>query len=186
LSGWKKKRTIMRRYDATAHIYDMRYADEQMAKINAALRHVEIDAESVLLDAGCGTGLLLDRLSDKDFQIVGIDVSKKSLFEAKKRKGQSGKVFLVQSDADELPFTKVFTHVFAMTLLQNMPKPIETLRELTRVAKDDAVFVVTGLKKIFTKEEFAKSLLKSGLETMFLEDEDDLKCYVAIASIHRH
>ena len=41
MNGWLKKRRVMRRYDLTAEMYDMRYAEEQAAKIRAGLKHVE-------------------------------------------------------------------------------------------------------------------------------------------------
>lgn len=186
MSSWKKKNAIMRRYNATAHIYDTRYFEEQTKKVKAALKHVQIDANCVLLDAGCGTGVLFKHIADKASAIVGIDVSKKSLFEAKKRAEKNENVFLIRSDADNMPFSRVFSHVFAITLLQNMPNPRDTLRELRNVAKHDAVFIITGLKKIFTKKDFLALIIDSGIKIEFLEEEDNLKCYVAIGSIRHH
>jgi ubiquinone/menaquinone biosynthesis C-methylase UbiE len=186
LSSWKKKRAMIERYDATAHIYDVRYFEEQTIKIKAALKHVQIDANSVLLDAGCGTGVLFEHIADKVSAIVGIDVSKKSLLEAKKRAGKSENIFLVRSDVDNMPFVRVFTHIFAVTLLQNTPNPRDTLKELRNVAKHDAVFIITGLKKIFTKKEFLALLSDSRIKIEFLEEEDNLKCYVAVGSVGHH
>jgi len=62
MGGWKKKRDIMQCYNVTAHIYDMRYAEEQTCKIKAALKHAKIEKYDVVLDVGCGTGILFDRV----------------------------------------------------------------------------------------------------------------------------
>jgi ubiquinone/menaquinone biosynthesis C-methylase UbiE len=88
---------------------------------------------------------------------------------------------LVQADADRLPFTSChFNVVFAFTVLQNMPKPEETLSEIKRNATHDASIVVTGLKKVFSSEAFQKLLQDAGLNVVTLEDEDMLKCHVAV------
>jgi hypothetical protein len=35
MGSWLKKRRVMQRYDLTAEIYEMRYVEEQTAKIEA-------------------------------------------------------------------------------------------------------------------------------------------------------
>jgi ubiquinone/menaquinone biosynthesis C-methylase UbiE len=111
-----------------------------------------------------------------------LDFSKKTLLKAKERlKNQAG-VDLVRADADNMPLRdKVFDRVFAMTLIQNTPSPIETLNEIRRVAKDDAVIAVTGLKKIFSKSTLENLLKNAGLSIIAMENEG-LKCYVAVCT----
>jgi len=181
MSAWDKKRDIMQRYDVTAQIYDMRYAEEQTAKIEAALKHVKVKAGSVL-DVGCGTGILFSYVAGKATTTVGLDVSGKTLLRAKERAKNYANVHLMRADADHMPFKrKVFSMVFAMTLIQNTPNPGETLDEIERVAKADAAIVATGMKKIFTKKTFELLLTNAGLNIEALEDED-LKSYVAICT----
>lgn len=187
MDEWKKKRTIMQRYDTTAGIYDRRYAEEQETKIEAAMRHLEMEKKSMILDAGCGTGLLFSQVAEKARIVIGLDVSKKSLLVARERVRALSNVDLVQADADNMPFGgRVFSHVFAFTLIQNTPNPAETLRELERVASEDAVFIVTGLKRIFTKEGFLAVLHDAGVRIIAWEDGDNLKCYVAVCAAFRH
>ena len=53
------------------------------------------------------------------------------LLKAKEQARAFGNVFVLQADADHLPFRDAFfDFVFAFTVLQNMPKPSETLNEL--------------------------------------------------------
>jgi ubiquinone/menaquinone biosynthesis C-methylase UbiE len=75
----------------------------------------------------------------------------------------------------------VFDRVFAMTLIQNAPNPAETLNQIRRVSADNALIVVTGLKKIFSRSVFQKLLKNAGLSNIALEDEG-LKCYVAVCT----
>jgi ubiquinone/menaquinone biosynthesis C-methylase UbiE len=182
MSGWIKKRRIMRRYDLTAEIYDMRYAEEQTNKIKAGLRHVEIREKNRVLDVGCGTGILFDQFRDRSNTVVGVDISKKTLFQALRHayEKETPNIHLVQADADYLPFKQnTFDNVFAVTILQNSPHPASTLFEIKRVGRCNTIFVITGLKSIFTKSAFMK-LLKDVKMTKNALEEENLKCYVAV------
>jgi ubiquinone/menaquinone biosynthesis C-methylase UbiE len=182
MNEWDKKRDLMHRYDLTSHIYDMQYAEEQTAKIRAALEDVKIEKQSMVLDAGCGTGLLFGYVADKAEKTVGLDVSRKILLQAKKRAKNFQNIHLILADADNMPLNEnIFSHVFSITLIQNMPNPAKTLNEIRRVAKENAIIVVTGMKKAFTLEEFEKLLLDAGLNIIALKDEG-LKCYVAVCT----
>jgi ubiquinone/menaquinone biosynthesis C-methylase UbiE len=181
MSRWNHKRTVMRDYNATAHLYDMRYAEEQEAKYKEALEDLEIARHNVVLDVGCGTGLLFRHVAPKTEIVVGVDISHNLLVQAKSRAEQHGEVHIVQADADHLPFRpEVFSLVFAFTVLQNMPKPAETLQEIKRASKTDAFIVVTGLKKVFSLVSFADVLEEAGLLLFSFRDAEPLKCYIAV------
>jgi malonyl-CoA O-methyltransferase len=187
MSRWAKKRSIMRRYDLTAHLYDMRYAEEQKAKYEAALESVGNSGSTFVLDAGCGTGLMFDYITNRAKIIVGLDISRKTLLVAKEYAKAFSNVHLVCADVDYMPFgEKLFSHVYAMTLIQNSPNPLVTLQEISRVSKDEAVVVVTGLKKVFSKKRFEDLIRKSTLRLNALRDESNLKCYVAACTRTHH
>ncbi|MEM3578018.1 MAG: class I SAM-dependent methyltransferase [Candidatus Bathyarchaeia archaeon] len=180
MSEWDKKREIMRLYDITAHLYDMRYAEEQKQKIEVALGEITIKRHSLVLDAGCGTGILLNYIVNKAKMVVGVDISRKTLQEAKKSAKNLENAHLILADADNMPFREgLFDYVFGVTVLQNMPEPAKTLAEIGRVAKGKAKIIVTGMKKAFTLEQFQKLLLSANLKSVKFKDES-LKCYVAI------
>jgi len=184
LEAWKDKRRVMRRYDLTAHTYDTRYAEEQEAKYKAALDCVTI--QGLVLDVACGTGLLFNRVAVKAQTLVGVDISKQLLIRAKSRVQDYPNVHLIQADADHLPVgNNVFNVILAFTVLQNMPQPSETLREMQRAAKQGASIVVTGLKKAFTPEHFQGLLEESGLKVISVMDDDALKCFIAVTSKNR-
>jgi ubiquinone/menaquinone biosynthesis C-methylase UbiE len=181
VSEWKQKRSVMRRYDLTAHLYDARYAEEQEAKYKIALENVKITGNSLILDVGCGTGLLFSHVAAEAEAVVGVDVSGGVLLQAREHAQNFRSVHLVQADADRLPFRNAcFSVVFAFTVLQNMPKPSETLMEIRRTAMHDAFVVVTGLKKAFSLEAFGALLREAGLRAVSLRDDGFLECYVAV------
>lgn len=178
--GWKDKRKIMQRYDLTAEMYDERYADEQKEKYKKALENVNITG-SAILDVGCGSGLFFNQVADQADLVVGVDVSSKLLAKSKEQISAFQNVFVLQADADHLPFREgFFDNVFAFTMLQNMPKPAETLSEIKRVAKLGSRVVVTGLKKAFPLNIFMDVLESSGLKVVSFVDDEAVNCYVAV------
>ena len=182
MSKWTHKSKIMQRYDIIAEMYEMRYREEQTAKYKAALPLLCINPDSKILDVGCGTGLLFQHVATEARAVVGVDISIKLLRQAKKRAQEFNNVHLVQADADHLPFkNNQFTIVFAFTVLQNLPKPLESLSEIKRNAQQTASIVVTGLKRVFSLEAFQALLQDAGLKVFSLKADDNLKCYVAVA-----
>ncbi len=177
MSDWKHKRSVKRRYDLTANIYDGRYSEEQEAKYRVAL--TDAPASGLILDVGCGTGLFCLHVPPETANIVGIDISKKLLSMAQQRVKTLGNVDLVLADADHLPFPDgEFNVVFSFTVLQNMPKPLNTLIEMKRTARRNADIVVTGLKRFFPKSRLRKLLRDSGLTEISIRDDEGLACYV--------
>jgi len=178
---WTRKRETMKHYDQAADVYDAQYKEEQNAKIAATLTALEKTDMFLVLDAGCGTGLLFDHIADKAKQIVGTDMSKNLLKHAKNNVKVHDNVHLVQADADHAPFpNKTFTAAFAFTLLQNMPNPETTLNEIKRITQKNAIITVTGLKKQFSLEAFTQLLKNARLEIFALKADEKLKDFVAI------
>ena len=183
MQEWKTKRTTMRHYDHLAPSYDAQYSEEQNAQIEAALNNIPLSQNDLILDLGCGTGLLFQHVAKSAKLVAGIDVSSKILQEAKKRTKQLSNTAVIRADADYTPFqNQTFDQVFAITLLQNMPNPLKTLQEIKRVSKPQSTIVVTGLKKKFTQEHFIKLLNKSGLKISTSKTNPQLKGYITICT----
>lgn len=177
---WKKKREVIRSYNSSAAVYDSQYAEEQNAKIKAALRHVPLKKTDVVLDLGCGTGILFEHIGRSVKLLVGLDSSSKVLWEAKKHIKQFPKTVLIRADADHTPFRNcVFDRTFAITLLQNMPNPLRTLNEMKRISKPPALIAVTGLKKKFSQKAFVRLLVEAKLNPLVVLN-GELKGYVAV------
>ncbi len=180
MNAWKDKRRVMHRYDLTADLYEERYREEQKAKYDAALENVKLTGGSIL-DVGCGTGLFFSRVAPCSSAIIGVDISRRLLLKARAEAKKWSNVFLVLADADHLPFRQgFFASVFGFTVLQNMPRPKETLRELQRVTQAEGCIVATGLKGFFPVDKFAEVLDGSGLRVSCFVDREELKCYVAV------
>ncbi|MGD8506723.1 MAG: methyltransferase domain-containing protein [Candidatus Bathyarchaeota archaeon] len=184
MSEWNRKRKVMRRYDHSASVYDVQYTDEQEAKIKAALNELKLRQSSSVLDLGCGTGLLFPHITKDVDLLVGLDFSSEILKLAKKRARKYSNIAIIRGDADLLPFKdKTFNMIFAMTLLQNIPNPLRSLREIQRVAQSKTAVIVTGLRKEFSQKEFVQLLKRARLEIVALKAEKQLKGYVAICVV---
>jgi len=183
MSKWNKKRRVMRRYDQSARVYDAQYREEQEAKIRTTMNNLTLNRDSVILDAGCGTGLLFEHVAEKSKFTIGTDVSRGVLKEAEKKAKHYMNVALVWADVDNMPFSnRTFDVVFAITLVQNTPNPSATLNEIIRVSKSSATIVVTGLRKAFTKEGFSKMLKQANLKVTIMKLDKQLREYVSICT----
>jgi len=135
-------------YDVLAGAYDELYGDEQAAKYKVILER--LSNLEVVLDAGCGTGLLAAALGDCYY--VGLDKSRGMLAVAK-RLTRLAAADLVRGDAEAMPFRSgAFSHVVSVTVIHEAPG---LLGEAFRVVKRGGAVAVTLLRK----EERLSSLL---------------------------
>jgi Methylase involved in ubiquinone/menaquinone biosynthesis len=178
--AWRSKRKVMHAYDVTADIYDERYSDEQHLKYWKTLESVDV-VGALVLDVGCGSGMFFHEVCGRAEAVVGVDVSRKLLLKAKAN--AAANVYVVQADADHLPFCDAtFNASFSFTVLQNMPKPARTLREIRRVTRRGGEIAVTGLKKAFPETSFHDLIEGSGMEAAAFFDEETINCYIAVLS----
>lgn len=180
MSSWNKKHRVKKCYNLTSNIYNKRYFEEQKDKYKYTLRKLVIKPSYRILDVGCGSGLLFSFIESFVNMIVGIDISDKLLKEAKKGKNKEN-IHLILADADHLPFmNNKFDIIFAFTILQNMPIPENTLKEIKIKTKDNGKMILTGMKKAFSLEKFRDMLVSAGLNLISIETATNLQDYVAI------
>ena len=184
---WQTKRSIMKEYDLTAKNYDLRYREEQLKKYDAVLSRINAVKRGAVLDVGCGTGMLVERLAESASYVVAIDFSKAILKKAGDRCKALHNVFFICGDADHLPLKgDAFDNVFAFTLLQNVPEPTRTVEELVRVAKHGSWLAISCLKKKYTEIELTDLVKVSNLRLLELMDYDYLKDYILICKKGAH
>jgi ubiquinone/menaquinone biosynthesis C-methylase UbiE len=93
-------------------------------------------ARGRVLDAGCGTGLLLQRLSERG-QTVGLDLSRDMLAKASRRQRDRGfEAALVCGDIQHLPFREgAFESVVSTFAINAVPRLDQALAEMLRVVE---------------------------------------------------
>jgi len=161
LNEFSYKKRIMKLYNEQEYVetYNRRYNSIQREKYETILPYLENQAIWIL-DVGIGTGLFLDKVVSQ-WTLIGTDISLRMLHMAKKRAKNHSNVELVLADADYLPFKeRIFQIVTTFTLLQNVPNPLKTIKELKRVS--DNLVAITVLKKKINALSFKKFLKKSG------------------------
>ena len=96
-----------------------------------------------VLEAGCGTGLLLDRLAKDAARAVGVDLS---LGMASKAHGRGHRV--AQADLRFLPFADAsFDTVASFKVLAHVPEPKRAIAELGRVLRPGGHLVLEFYNK---------------------------------------
>jgi len=176
------KREVKESYDNLGgKLYDLRYEAEQRQKYETILAEVEVSEHEIILDNGCGTGLLFEYLSTT---AVGLDVSSRLLSTALTRIQDVYDKHLIQGDAENLPIRgHVFGRIFAITLIQNIPNSARALEEISRVGYSGTIVVVTALKKAFSEVVFRHIIESVGFVITDFIDDEKLSDIIAILSL---
>jgi ubiquinone/menaquinone biosynthesis C-methylase UbiE len=133
---------VRRYYDLVARVYDAvwaRYVRESGAIVAGA---VEMRPGDRILDVGCGTGHVLERLAARspECRLYGIDLSDKMLDVARRRVGSAD---LRIADARRLPFERdSMDVVVSASMLQHIRDPGSAVDEIARVCAPDGLVVI--------------------------------------------
>jgi len=182
----EKKKDIIAKYNSTSSFYDDRYRNIQNLKFKLLLKNFIFD-NKIILDAGCGTGLLFEfflrsnqQIYNRKLRYIGLDISWKMLkqFLYKINMVTSIKrVNLILGDIENLPFREEKIHqIFAVTSFQNLYDIEKGLRELIRVGRQGTSLNLSILGKNLNLDSIY-SYLKSetaDLNVIRLEKVEDV------------
>jgi ubiquinone/menaquinone biosynthesis C-methylase UbiE len=110
---------------------------------------LSIKANSRLLDAGCGHGMLSRYMSDEyHCNVYACDISDTRIAQAKKNNPHDIKYH--KSNIENLNYDdEYFDNVCSRYVYEYMPDPIKASKELHRVLKKDGVAYITDLDGVF-------------------------------------
>lgn len=101
--------------------------------------------DDVIFDAGCGEGfyvMLLSQLTQA--KIIAMDGNPALIAKATQWVGPNKNVEWHVGDLVDLPFpNRHFSKIICSEVLEHLPDPVATLRELHRVLKDDGLLAIT-------------------------------------------
>lgn len=131
--------------DFAADFYDQyRYRKDYSRYYHDSLNAKMLSFVSVtgrILDNGCGSGILLNRIGQGNV-VIGIDISFNMLKLARKETDR-----LVLGDSQLLPFhDESFDLVLGRSLLHHLPNPLKGIEEMARVLKKRGEMVVVDTK----------------------------------------
>jgi SAM-dependent methyltransferase len=127
------------RFDRISEVYDETWEPLTEEAIDKAALLLSNYGCKRILEVGIGTGRIAMPLQRRNFEIVGVDLSRGMLAKAQRKGVQS----LVMGDADHLPFEdKTFDAAVLAHVLHLLENPAETFRKLARVAKVEIVAFV--------------------------------------------
>ena len=182
----EKKKNIIAKYNSTSRFYDNRYRNIQNSKFKLLLKNFKFD-DKIILDAGCGTGLLFEfflrfnqRMLNRKLRYIGLDISwkmlKQFLYKINKRSSIK-RVNLILGDIENLPFREEKIHqIFAVTSFQNLYNIEKGLKELIRVGQHGTSLNLSILGKNLNLDSIY-SFLKSetaNLNLITLEKVEDV------------
>jgi len=182
----EKKKNIIAKYNSTSRFYDDRYRNIQNSKFKLLLKNFKFD-DKIILDAGCGTGLLFEfflrfnqRMLNRKLRYIGLDISwkmlKQFLYKINNRSSIK-RVNLILGDIENLPFREEKIHqIFAVTSFQNLYNIEKGLKELIRVGQHGTSLNLSILGKNLNLDSIY-SCLKSetaNLNLITLEKVEDV------------
>ena len=110
------------------------------------------------LDLGCGDGKFSSTIFSRGIMNVGLDISKDDIIKAKKISVYEA---LIVGDAQTMPFRKEsFRVVFSNCVIEHIPNVDKVLTEISKILKEDGVFIFTVPSERFGKYLFLHVLLQ--------------------------
>jgi ubiquinone/menaquinone biosynthesis C-methylase UbiE len=178
---WTYKKRALAGYEAGSAAYDGLYLEEQERKYRRSLAYLRQRAGGLLLDCGCGTGMLLAQMLGRSGLLVGVDYSKAMLGLARRRVGMAANVGLICGDAECLPFRSgVFDQVVSFTMLGNVPDLPAAIQEMARVGRDSAQILLSFVKKNIEPDEVLRFLNEEAVSLKEFIDDIDLSDWIVI------
>ena len=115
------------------------------------LEHVELKENASVLDLGCGTGRLMNRLAAKfpTVKAIGLDLSTEMLREARARNQYHKRLIFVSGRAESLSFAdEQFDAVFCTMSFLHYPHPQQVFHQVSRVLANGGHFYLVDVYRV--------------------------------------
>ncbi|MBD2100174.1 class I SAM-dependent methyltransferase [Leptolyngbya sp. FACHB-261] len=135
---------VQKEYSRLAPLYDHRWSFYIDSTIQETINRLAINPHERVLDLGCGTGALIQRLLHlaPEARFFGLDPSVEMLCVAKRKLPDS--VELCVGSADTLPFAnESFDVVISTNAFHYFRDPAQAIQEARRVLKPNGRLVIT-------------------------------------------
>jgi len=155
-------------YNNIAKTYNELHGEEQKKKAKIILKELLKQKQSgILLDIGGGTGVSTE-LFTENFECILIDPAENLLEQG------APQIVKILAEAEELPFSNnKFDVIISLTALHHTNIK-EAIKEIKRVAKKDALIVISFLKTSTKLQQFRELLKEKFPITREIEEEKDI------------
>jgi len=140
----KARGRMAKKYSGVAERYDTKWSFYVDATTRETVARLDLEPTDRVLDVGCGTGVLLERLSaaNPGTQFAGVDAVPEMLAMAGQRLPSS--IVLREGWAEQLPFAgEEFDVVVSCNMFHYIHEPFAALREMGRVLRPGGRIVIT-------------------------------------------
>lgn len=152
---------VRAQYAREAGRYDRRWSRYVEGTIGSALQALDPPPTGRVLDVGCGTGVLLERIREAHpgVRACGADPSPEMIAEAGRRLGDG--VHLVIADVHRLPFAGgAFDVVVSTSAMHHWTRPEAALGEIARILRPGGRLVLTDWNDDFLALRLYSRLLR--------------------------
>jgi len=130
-------------FDQVATKWDQLTGEKSLTSLREIVAGLQIELGAVVLDMGCGTGVLFPVLLEevgREGRIVALDISDEML---RRAHAKGYPIQCVQGDAQSLPLSEgVFDWVICNAVFPHFSDKLRALAELRRVLKDGGRLVI--------------------------------------------
>ena len=110
------------------------------------------------LDVGCGTGILLEYISNNNIFCYGIDLSENMINQARER--LNNKTNLIVGDVEKMPYEdNLFDCICCSSSFHHYPNPLKSLNEINRVLKNGGRFILCDNNIIFPLRQIVNIII---------------------------
>lgn len=140
----EEKQDIINFYDNQVQVYDdvgdFAYWDVLYKKYDALIDRY-FTRSGLVLDVGCGTGLISKKLTIKRYSVFGIDLTYNFLLLAKTKYNSLKNIF-VKSIAEQIPLrNNIANGVICIQTLDHINNFDVVIGEISRICKKDGIFI---------------------------------------------
>jgi len=132
-------------FSSIAEKYDAWYRSElgeHVLNVESRLLELVLPSEGIGLDAGCGSGIFIEKLRTSRRRIIGLDLSRGLLEIAKHRRLE-----VVFGDVYHPPLMPIFDFIYMITVLEFLPDPSGALSSLKHLLKSGSIMAVIVINR---------------------------------------
>jgi len=154
------------RQEQIQYEYD-RIADRKRVNFIADVLQASLPASARILDVGCGNGVISRHLGRLGFQVLGIDVSDKTIEKARSVTSLPNVVFQQKSAEELVASGERYDAVICSEVLEHLTDPGALLKVLYATLKEDGKLIVTvpngkGPRESFVTKPFLRMRTRNG------------------------